>query len=539
MKKAKYIFAPLLFVFVMLWWILGFVGTMSYHEQYQMFLLTSDYLMKHLSTPGGFAEYIGEFLTQFYIFPSIGGAIIAAVLTCIVILAYRLLRGAQGEILAVIQGLLVGVAVFLTIGNPDVLLAFPVAVAMAFLFNNIFDGFDRWRWALVVLGLPLFYWLFGTMTYFVTLYVVVSALRSRRWLMAGVALVLTAVSVAWSGYFVIVPFERILSGLGYCRYPVGMPKEVLLTILLCTTATCAYPLLANRQRLAQGVSVGCSVLVLVFFNYYYISAYHEPLQYDYLVRTTQWQKIVEKAEKKSPNSPMTAVCLNLALQQTGQLTTRQFDFYQNGVEGLLMPMNRDMLTPLPTAEAFLRLGMVDAAQWYFFEAQEAIPNYGKSARITKRLVETNIINGEYAVARKYLHLLQQTMFYRHWADEALASLVNEEKIEKHPMWGDLRKKLYTEDFLFSPRETDKMLGRLLDADPTNRMAYEYLMSYIILSRDLTHFYDYFQLGKDINGDAIPAIYQQVHALIEANQKNDPRIAQQYGNTSVWRYLLRK
>lgn len=37
-----------------------------------------------------------------------------------------------------------------------------------------------------------------------------------------------------------------------------------------------------------------------------------------------------------------------------------------------------------------------------FEAMEAIPDYKKSGRAYMRLAETNLINGQYAVAAKYL-----------------------------------------------------------------------------------------------------------------------------------------
>ena len=41
-----------------------------------------------------------------------------------------------------------------------------------------------------------------------------------------------------------------------------------------------------------------------------------------------------------------------------------------------------------------------------FEAMEAIPDYKKSGRAYMRLAETNLINGQYAVAAKYLRALQ-------------------------------------------------------------------------------------------------------------------------------------
>ena len=137
---------------------------------------------------------------------------------------------------------------------------------------------------------------------------------------------------------------------------------------------------------------------------------------------------------------------------------RMFEFYQNGTEGLLPEFQRDFTSPLPTSEAYYHLGMVNTAQRFTFEAMEAIPNFNKSGRCFKRLAETNLINGQYEVAAKYLRLLRKTIFYRDWAEDAMTYLYNEEKINAHKEWGWLRQIRYTEDFLFSSQETDIMLA---------------------------------------------------------------------------------
>ena len=59
--------------------------------------------------------------------------------------------------------------------------------------------------------------------------------------------------------------------------------------------------------------------------------------------------------------------------------------------------------------------MINDAQRFAFEAMEAIPNFRKSGRCLKRLAETNLINGQYEVAAKYLRILSKTLFYKDWA----------------------------------------------------------------------------------------------------------------------------
>lgn len=237
---------------------------------------------------------------------------------------------------------------------------------------------------------------------------------------------------------------------------------------------------------------------------------YELIDYDFLVRTEQWDKIIEKAEKKPATTPLSVSCVNLALSQKGMLADRLFEFYQNGGEGLFPTFTRDMISPVSTAEIFFRLGMVNDAERYMFEAQEAIPNYRKSARLTRRIIECEIINGNYQVAAKLLRRLQKTLFYSNWANQMMALLGNEKAINRHPVYGKLRKyREKKQDFLFSDQEMDQMLGLLFLNDNHNKMAYEYLMCYELLQRDMEKFMQYYPLGRFVGYDHIPRTFQEI------------------------------
>ena len=65
-----------------------------------------------------------------------------------------------------------------------------------------------------------------------------------------------------------------------------------------------------------------------------------------------------------------------------------------------------------------------------------------------------------------------------------------------------------EDVLFSEEQKDQMLGLLFMNCKTNRMAYEYLIAYTLLNKDLNHFVQYFPIGKTLNYKEIPVHYQE-------------------------------
>lgn len=243
----------------------------------------------------------------------------------------------------------------------------------------------------------------------------------------------------------------------------------------------------------------------------------EAFFYDYMVRSRQWGKLLEKAREKHPDTPLTVQCLNLALAKTGMLPDLMFSFFQHDAEGLISPFLRDFTSPLPASEALYHLGFVNDSQRYAFEIQEAIPDFQKSVRCCKRLAETNLINGNYEAARKYLTTLQHTMFYDKWATGALALLGDEDAINANPEYGWLRKMRVKDDFFFNDQEMFSTLGLLFEATRANQTAYEYLMAWTLLRKDLKLFYQAYPLGKDLGYNHIPKSYQEALAMIWVNE----------------------
>jgi hypothetical protein len=160
------------------------------------------------------------------------------------------------------------------------------------------------------------------------------------------------------------------------------------------------------------------------------------------------------------------------------------------------------------------------------------------------LAETNLINGQYEVAKKYLSILKQTLFYKKWAEETATYLYKEEQINAHPEWGKLRQFRPKKDFLFSEQEKDQVLGILYQNNTGNRMAYEYLLAYTLLKKDLQHFYEYYTvLENKKQHEALPKSYQEALAFIQGrvNLKaglSEEAFSKQYGRT-YWNYLLFK
>ena len=143
------------------------------------------------------------------------------------------------------------------------------------------------------------------------------------------------------------------------------------------------------------------------------------------------------------------------------------------------------------------LGMINTAQTFFFEAQEGIPDFQKSARLTQALAKTNLLNGDYEVARKYVNSLKQTLFYRQWAEDTEKLLDAPGLIAQVPEYAWLRSaRMKEHDFMFSQEEMDSMLGLLYIENNSNRMAADYLLAWCLLRKDLPRFFECHKLLQE-------------------------------------------
>lgn len=530
----------LLFGVVVFWfWAVPYLSVMSFQEQYQLFLFGSGYFWERITVPGGLADYIGEFLTQLNYMPVVGAAILAVLYMLLQRTVWVLCRrvvsadGSNGQGGSDrsdgIDGwypisFLPSVMLWIQMGDENVMISFIIALLAALwamvLYHVVsrdeaFPSSKYIKLLYIIVALPLMYWLFGPCMLMVAVYIAVFELirgRSLACLAMGVLVLIYALAIIlicakWLQY----PMFNLFAGINYYRYPQYVPAMQTAIEVVATLLPFILTLLPTWRK--KTLAVITQIVVLVGGGWFFVSHAYDPMkydliEYDFLVRTKQWSKIILKAEKKQPSRPFDVSCVNLALVMQGQLSDRLFEFYQHGAEGLFPAFQRDMTTPLPTSEVFYRLGMVNDAERYAFEAQEAIPNHRKSGRLTKRIIECNIINGQYEVAMKYLRMLEKSLFYAGWAKEQ-KEMIRKGKVNDDPVYYALRSyRQQRQDFLFSDTEMDQMLGLLYVQNYGNRMAFEYLMCYELLQRDLDRFNQYYPLGKYAHFNRIPTAYQQ-------------------------------
>ena len=441
MNSVKYLISSLFCVAVILFFGMVYPHHLHYQEQFQLFLFDSNYVWDIVKQPGGVADLLGRFCTQFFLYAWVGAVIIGILLSAIQLLVSRFVGGGWFYGLSYVPSFLL----WLFLLDEHALLGGVWAVLLTFLavwgLSKLPKGWGRYIG--IIVALPILYWMVGTY---------------------------------WNGSH-------------YYRYPKVFPTLLYVAWLLAL----AIPLLVYVCRKWLKDSKGlviplCSfalvavVMGAVVWKNANFKA-EKVMQYDFMASHQQWNRIIETANKEKPNNQIGVTVQNLALAMRGVLLDQMQNYNQNGIAGLLPDVQSDATSPMPTAEAFYQLGMINVAQRTVFEAQEAILDFQKSGRCYKRLAQTNLIIGSYEVARKYLMALQKTLFYREWANETLSLLGDEVAIAKHPEYGRLRKWAYKDNFFFSDHVTPEMLESLYSGCTDNSMAYQYLIAYYMLTGD--------------------------------------------------------
>ena len=485
-KHADWLLTLFFGLVVFLFWECRYPFALTFQEQLQLFLFDGDYFCERMAEPGGLARYVGEFLVQFYNATVIGALILAILFMMVQRLTWRLMRCEGYYYLSLIPALVLWFAM----GDENVMLAYVVALIMAMGCILGLRPLERLnligKVIIALVALPLLYWLIGPLALLVAVCMV------PTWL-AGLAVIYVVALVLVSAWLLPYPLVRLAVGIGYYRFPVTIPYLLLLIpVLIAMMHYGCRHLPKPKQGVKYALILAITALLFVPQHYGFDAKKYELMEYDYLVRIKDWNGIIAKAEQQTPDKPMSVSATNLALAMTNQLGERAFEFYQRGSQGLLPPFERNYATTQLTGEIYFHLGLVNTAQRLAFEAVEAISNYNKSGRALKRLVETNVINGQYKVAEKYIKILEKTIFYRRWAERMRAMLGDEKAINAHPLYGTLRQYRLQEDFLFSDTELDKICGQLFMHNHQNQMAAQYLLLLPLLDRDVPRFMQYAQ-----------------------------------------------
>ena len=484
-----------IFSFVVYNWIFGYVIVLQYQTNYCFFVFSREFLMQFLDRPGGLLAYAGRFLGQFYHYPWLGALIVSALVTCF-----------GAAFFVVLKRLRRTVSIFHTFFPCTLLLVLHYFVkdgtigllvtCVAFLgYLSLRGAVSRRVYALVVtlalyLAIGAYFWLFvvwvtasewldrplSSNLPFKVFYPALSLcvpLVTYRWLFtiplnnlftwptALVASLSLPVLILWA-YLVLTPFwarispgKRVESFLGSRR---GMAIQVALLIVIAAS-------LAYMSYTPNGAR---------------LPAYHQ------LYERRQWDAILDKAKRNPSGEQMTQFFTYCALYHKGKLLEEMFNYPQLwGTRGLVLRFaprqdesleETDLYHAMYNSDLFFEMGHMNAA---FRQAYNHMSMLGRTYENLKRIAECNMVNGNYEVAKKYLNMLERTLFHSELARDYKNLIADTGALDRQ--FAELRKRLPTVELDMYSGYFVPFLS-LLKSNARNRMALDYLTAWCLLDK---------------------------------------------------------
>ncbi|MDR1381609.1 MAG: DUF6057 family protein [Tannerella sp.] len=458
-----------------------------YHiEQYRLFLYDGAYVFSTLGEIGGFCLLVYEFLVQFFIYPYAGALITSTLLTVAGILVHLLIKRMDRD------STLVYFFSFLTVcGLLFIHLDFnyfmqgTVAYMLVLLLLAVYVNLNvAWlKLTYTVAAIPVLFWAGGSVAILFALSVFVRELLSkpsRSWLFlipCAEAFLLAFLSVRYAYVgeyrFAFLPDMFYHHSLTPGDFAIYAPWALLLLIITATTLLRPRKSWSGGKRTAGVVAqVALAGLTAVFGIKTYgdmRSLRYKEMEYRY--RTKQFDEIIEM-NRGSVSNYLYLCMLNLSLAEKGELADSLFRFDQKGPQSLMIPMNNSQTVAMLLSDIYYAIGHTGASQNMAFEANTSSPGH-RTGRMLQRLVETNLIYGDYAVAEKYIGLLEKTFAYDGWAGEMRRYLYNDGEVNRNPEYARRRKSLPADNFLFATQVSDMELMSLSIQNPENRNPMEY------------------------------------------------------------------
>jgi hypothetical protein len=158
------------------------------------------------------------------------------------------------------------------------------------------------------------------------------------------------------------------------------------------------------------------------------------------------------------------------------------------------------------------LGMVNTAEKI---AGEIMENVGPHPDILYRRAQIQIAKGNIDAASVFLRRLSHIPGYQSKTLHLLSNLDNKDKLLSDPQIVAMRANMDTTDYYLYTINYDQILLNLLQSNPGNKTAFEYLMSYYLLTGQSDRVAEFLQNSSTINSQMLPRLWEEGICVYQA------------------------
>ncbi|WCJ58419.1 DUF6057 family protein [Fontisphaera persica] len=201
----------------------------------------------------------------------------------------------------------------------------------------------------------------------------------------------------------------------------------------------------------------------------------------------RWPEFLEMARQQPALEPASRLELVLALYHSGRLLDEWFAFPVVRQDELLPNVAHGPAAYAVMSRVMLNLGQVNHAERF---ASEALEILGQRPELLEVLAQVNVLKGHPVAAGNYLRALQRQPFHHAAATRWLAQLAEDPLQAREPRLNAIRAVMVSTDYPHPDNPTAPLMQQLLHTNPTNRMAYEFLLAHYLISLQLDKVMEY-------------------------------------------------
>jgi hypothetical protein len=224
---------------------------------------------------------------------------------------------------------------------------------------------------------------------------------------------------------------------------------------------------------------------------------------DYYAYHKMWPELLTSAQY-NPDDPFVAQAVNRALYHVGRLGYDMFTWPQNS-DYLILSDKKYKWMYWQIFDVFLDLGVVNMAENALTECLEGL---GSRPMVLQRLALINMVKGNSGSAKIYLGALSKTLFHAEGANNYLDRLQTDPNLAGDEYIQHLRSLCLDKDVPIYTLYKEKTLLWLLERNSQNRMAFEYLMAWYMLNKNLGKFAQNLERLQDFNYPELPTHYEE-------------------------------
>jgi hypothetical protein len=244
----------------------------------------------------------------------------------------------------------------------------------------------------------------------------------------------------------------------------------------------------------------------------------------YYASGKMWGRLLEAA-RRHPGNPRVANAVNRALYHTGRLGYDMFSYPQYP-EAFLLTAEDYRFAHWDRFDTRIELGLVSMAE---NDLAECLAIFGQRPIILKGLAWVNMVKGRIGSARIYLGALSKTFFYADWAKEYLDRLESDPNLSTDKEIQRLRGLSVEKDDSAVFSQNEGALLALLEKNSRNRMVFEYLMSWYLLTKQLDKFAGNIERLKDFDYSEVPRLYEEALFVYVYRTKKPVRLDGSWGS----------